>query len=228
MAICLFSVFFLYTMQHERCCWWSRLWKKLQMENWTVQTSMPGICILPNYRTVWSLYSHTKSSFVCMFMLMKFITNFCDQTTLQRGLLSGQWNLFLTCPASARQVNCCCCCCCVVFFGGEGGRFKWQKSCIQWCWSKSIKYLHANHSFPEWQAVKLTFFAPPRADVNEVLWTASKTSPEFFIWIGLLNNAFPFLKCVDWKMTNQSWQSKKCWAEIFILNQTATQHNGHW
>ena len=48
--------------------------------------------------------------------------------------------------------------CC--FFGGEGGRFKWQKSCIQWCWSKSIKYLHAYHSFPEWQAVKLTFFAP--------------------------------------------------------------------
>ena len=68
-------------------------------------------------------------------------------------------NLPSKCPASELLLLLLLLLCCF-FWGGGGGRFKWQKSCIQWCWSKSIKYLHANHSFPEWQAVKLTFFAP--------------------------------------------------------------------
>ena len=153
MVICLFCFLFfifLYTVQHERCCWWSRLWKKLQMENWTVQTSMPGIFILPNFRTVWSLYSHTKSSFVCMFMLMKFITICCDQTRLL-GFAIRLVKSVLKCQATEFVF---------FFFWGGGGVFKWQKSCIQSCWSKNIKYLNANHSFPEWKAIKLNFFAP--------------------------------------------------------------------
>ena len=161
-----FCFFFLYTMQHERCCWWSRLWKKLQMENWTVQTSMPGICILSNYRvTVIPLFPH-QVQFCVHFYVDEVYYKFLWSNHLAKKVVSGSpgllgfatrlvksvLNLPSKCPASEFLL--------LLFFFLGGGRFKWQKSCIQWCWSKNIKYLHANHSFPEWQAVKLTFFAP--------------------------------------------------------------------
>ena len=49
-----------------------------------------------------------------------------------------------------------------------GGKFKLQKVCNQSCQSKRVlglvemtfELVHANYSLPEWQAVKLTFFAP--------------------------------------------------------------------
>ena len=48
------------------------------------------------------------------------------------------------------------------------GKFKLQKDCNQYCWSKRVFELvkmtcglvHASYSLPEWQAVKLTFFTP--------------------------------------------------------------------
>ena len=48
------------------------------------------------------------------------------------------------------------------------GKFKSQKDCNQSCQPKRVLGLvemtfglvHANYSLPEWQAVKLTFFAP--------------------------------------------------------------------
>ena len=48
------------------------------------------------------------------------------------------------------------------------GKFKLQKDCNQSCQSKRVLGLvemtfglvHASYSLPEWQAVKLTFFAP--------------------------------------------------------------------
>ena len=48
------------------------------------------------------------------------------------------------------------------------GKFKLQKDCNQSCSSKRVLGLvemtcglvHASYSLPEWQAVKLTFFAP--------------------------------------------------------------------
>ena len=47
-------------------------------------------------------------------------------------------------------------------------KFKLQKDCNQFCQSKRVLGLvemtcglvHASYSLPEWQAVKLTFFAP--------------------------------------------------------------------
>ena len=57
------------------------------------------------------------------------------------------------------------------------------------------------------------------------LWTASKTSPEYFISIGLLNNAFFFLKPADWKTFNKSSKNNKCWAETFMQLHYATEIN---
>ena len=61
--------------------------------------------------------------------------------------------LFLTCPTGK---------CCFL------GKFKLQKDCYQSCQSKralglvemTCGLVHAIYSLPEWQAVKLTFFAP--------------------------------------------------------------------
>ena len=61
--------------------------------------------------------------------------------------------LFLTCPMGK---------CCFL------GKFKLQKDCYQSCQSKGFfgliemtcGLLHAIYSLPEWQGVKLTFFAP--------------------------------------------------------------------
>ena len=68
-------------------------------------------------------------------------------------LLSGQCFLFLTCLTGK---------CCFL------GRFKLQKDCYQSCQSKRVLgivemtcgLVHAIYSLPEWQAVKLIFFAP--------------------------------------------------------------------
>ena len=55
-----------------------------------------------------------------------------------------------------------------VLLGGWVGEFKLQKYCNQFCQSKRVLGLvemtfglvHVSYSLPEWQAVKLTFFAP--------------------------------------------------------------------
>ena len=68
-------------------------------------------------------------------------------------LLSGQCFLFLTCLTGK---------CCFL------GRFKLQKDCYQSCQSKRVLGIvemtceleHAIYSLPEWQTVKLIFFAP--------------------------------------------------------------------
>ena len=61
----------------------------------------------------------------------------------------------------------------VLFFG----KFKLQKDCNQSCSSKRVLgvaemtcgLVHASYSLPEWQAVKLTFFAPWYYPLDESL-----------------------------------------------------------
>ena len=88
---------------------------------------------------------------------------------------------FLTCPTGK---------CCFL------GKFKLQKDCYQSCQSKRVLGLvemtcglvHAIYSLPEWQAVKLTFFAP---------W-----SPLPFLSFPIPSQFPPYRLGIDW----QNWQ----------------------
>ena len=126
--------FFLYPMQHERCCWWSRLWKKLQMENWTVQTSMPGIVFFQTTELCHPSIP-TQSPVLCACLRWWNWYKFLWSNHLAKKVVSGSpgllefairpvksvLNLPSKCPASELLLLLLLLLLCCFFWGGGGG-----------------------------------------------------------------------------------------------------------
>ena len=120
----------------------------------------------PANKKLWFEMLRRNRHKICLqFLVFTFILLVCNHLTRRQRAkkvvsdspgLSGQCFWFLTCRRAS-----------AVFWG----KFKLQKDCYQSCQSKRVLGLvemtcglvHAIYSLPEWQAVKLTFFAPCKA-----------------------------------------------------------------